>query len=84
MTLESLKREWSLLTLFGVVTVSMGGVAWYIWRLAFRNEVVTWSRSPEPWNAFSDKEFKIMKTGDERHRTRQIPEEFLDAVNYKK
>merc|ERR1712024_39507 len=51
LTLESLKREWSLLTLFGVVSVSMGGVAWYIWRLAFRNEVVTWSRSPEPWNA---------------------------------
>jgi len=84
LTLESLKREWSLLTLFGVVGVSMTGVVWYCWRLAFRNECVSWSRSAEPWNAYSDKEFKIMKTGEEKHRTRQIPEEFLEAINYKK
>ena len=84
LTLESLKKEWSLLTLFGVVGVSMTGVVWYCWRLAFRNECVSWSKSAEPWNAYSDKEFKIMKTGEEKHRTRQIPEEFLEAINYKK
>ena len=62
----------------------MTGVVWYCYRLAFKNEVVTWTKSAEPWNSYSDKEFKIFKTGEEKHRTRQIPEEFLEAINYKK
>ena len=84
MTLKGLKTEWSLLPLFGVITVAMSGVVWYCWRLAFRNEVVNWTKVEEPWNKFADKEFKIFKVNDGLHDKRHVPDEFKEALNYRK
>lgn len=42
----------------------MGGAFYYTMRLATRNPDVTWSHhdNPEPWQHYSDKQYKVNKT----------------------
>ena len=72
--MQSIKDEWSLIPLYLVMTVAMSGVVYYCGRLAFSNECVAWKKQDEPWNYYSDKEFKIIKQGTAAHKTCVAPD----------
>ena len=50
------------------MTIAMTGVVYYCGRLAIQGSDVSWMKEAEPWNYYSDKEFKIIKQGTEAHR----------------
>merc|ERR1712109_79906 len=68
LTIAGIKQEWSLIPLYVVMTIAMTGVVYYCGRLAIQGSDVSWMKEAEPWNYYSDKEFKIIKQGTEAHR----------------
>ena len=63
MTLQSIKKHYSLIPLFAVISAAMGVVVFYVIRLATYSTEVNWAkRSGEnaPWNDYAAREYKLI------------------------
>ena len=63
MTLQSIKKHYSLIPLFAVISAAMSVVVFYVIRLATYSTEVNWTkRSGEnaPWNDYAAREYKLI------------------------
>ncbi|EEB13810.1 NADH-ubiquinone oxidoreductase mlrq subunit, putative [Pediculus humanus corporis] len=67
MTWKTLKKNPSLIPLFAVLGLGLGGAIFYPLRCAIKSPDVTWNRikNPEPWNEYENKDYKFYKTKEQ-------------------
>uniref|UniRef100_V5HHR1 Putative nadh dehydrogenase n=1 Tax=Ixodes ricinus TaxID=34613 RepID=V5HHR1_IXORI len=65
-SIQGMKRHPSLIPLMVIVGVGGLGAVWYTARLALRNPDVSWNKktNPEPWQEWSNKQYKLWSTKD--------------------
>ncbi|XP_011305828.1 cytochrome c oxidase subunit NDUFA4 [Fopius arisanus] len=66
MSMKSILKNPSLIPLFTCFGIGLVGSAAYLLRLAVANPDVSWQpkKNPEPWQAYKNKEYKLISIAD--------------------
>ena len=67
LTIKDLKHHYALVPLAVTMAGGLTMVVAYVIRLAFFNTDVSWTKTPEPYNEFRNKQFKFLNPSGLHH-----------------
>jgi len=64
LTYKSMMHHYAIIPMIVLTPVTMVGVAFYVFRLATKHPEVSWTKgNPEPWQEYSNKQYKFLSSG---------------------